>query len=547
MTYEGRCYFLATNEVKYYKNAYFQGKLSDANAEALLKLQDVTEMSDLKYEILNLPYHVIQQIIEQYSEAEKEQGFVKQGSFPLAESDCIRGVLRPEQTVGVAFMYLNGSCLFGDEVGLGKTVQIAGLYNIVRKQKAAQGEHFSILFLSEKTAVTQLRSKLIKFTGEYFGLLSDAQGGNIEKFCASREAGSNYSMVATHAAVRSPMFLESLARHPFDMLVFDESAPLRNTGTGLYYDTKALVKLFKNVIFLNATPVEIGAMDIYNQLNLIDPTLMPTKKEFESMFCIKTYKNNFTYDITGYKNTEVFKRAISLRYMARTRADLGGAYDGNQYCRYICPLTPTQRKLNQKTTLYQLCADYPTGVNRKVAYNAETCGKVYVLMQLMDKIDVTEEKVLIYVRYKECQAELKAMLEERGYSCAIINGEITAKARDEVITQANEGMLDVVITNIYRAYDLPKFRHCIFYTLDTNPQHMVQFEGRITRDIDVCDKCVYILVSEGKELAALETVRKRLEASDAFTVMGRSLVTAALMDKENVIKVELEGTSDGRD
>ena len=527
-------------EVKYFNGCYYQGNLSDNNAQAICNLLDgTTSVTDLRHMITNLPYHEIQQVIALYETEELANGFVKEGTFPIDKTQFV-GTLRDEQTVGVAFTYLNGSCLLGDEVGLGKTVHVAGFMNVVRREFAQKGRHFSALFLSEKTSVEQIRSKLIQFTGEYVGLLRSGEQGVMQKFAESRDAGSDYSVVATHAALESNVFMESIAKHPFDVLIIDETAILRNKGTSTYYNAKALTSLFKHVIALNATPLELTPLDLYNQLDIVDPTLLPSRTEFEATFCKKRRANMYTNEIVGYKNEDIFRKAVSLRYLARTRADLGGAYEDNEYKIVVAPLSPQQKQLMRKTSLHQMCSDYPTGVSRRIPYNADTCGKVRVLLDILKECDAKTGKALVYVKYKECQAELKTMIEAAGYSCVIINGEISGKKRGKIIEEANTGMYDVVLTNIYRAYDLPDFINCIFYTVDPNPQKMVQFEGRITRDVDVVGKRVFLIFSEGIEMDILKRLQNRISASRAFTTTGRSLVSEAIVNRDNVDRRDQE-------
>ena len=219
---------------------------------------------------------------------------------------------------------------------------------------------------------------------------------------------------------------------------------------------------------------------------------------------------------------------------------MGGAYEDNEYKIVVAPLSPQQKQLMRKTSLHQMCSDYPTGVSRRIPYNADTCGKVRVLLDILKECDAKTGKALVYVKYKECQAELKTMIEAAGYSCVIINGEISGKKRGKIIEEANTGMYDVVLTNIYRAYDLPDFINCIFYTVDPNPQKMVQFEGRITRDVDVVGKRVFLIFSEGIEMDILKRLQNRISASRAFTTTGRSLVSEAIVNRDNVDRRDQE-------
>ena len=73
------------------------------------------------------------------------------------------------------------------------------------------------------------------------------------------------------------------------------------------------------------------------------------------------------------------------------------------------------------------------------------------------------------------------------------------------------------------------------YTIDPNPQKMVQFEGRMTRDFDVMYKSLYFLVSMGKEKKFMEeTLKMRVEASESFVNVGKSMTIEALRERDNI-------------
>ena len=73
------------------------------------------------------------------------------------------------------------------------------------------------------------------------------------------------------------------------------------------------------------------------------------------------------------------------------------------------------------------------------------------------------------------------------------------------------------------------------YTIDPNPQKMVQFEGRMTRDFNVMYKSLYLLVSMGKEKKFVEeTLKLRVDAAEDFAIQGKSMTVAALQKRENI-------------
>ena len=73
------------------------------------------------------------------------------------------------------------------------------------------------------------------------------------------------------------------------------------------------------------------------------------------------------------------------------------------------------------------------------------------------------------------------------------------------------------------------------YTIDPNPQKMVQFEGRMTRDFNVMYKSLYLLVSMGKEKKFVEeTLKLRVDAAVDFVNQGKSMTVAALKERNNI-------------
>lgn len=83
-------------------------------------------------------------------------------------TDYAPAELSNAQTLGVAFLYYSKRCLLGDSVGVGKTVEFAGLCNLIKQRN---GQHYRFLYLTEKTLASEARRKLTRFTGKYVELL----------------------------------------------------------------------------------------------------------------------------------------------------------------------------------------------------------------------------------------------------------------------------------------------------------------------------------------------------------------------------------------
>ncbi len=512
--------------ILYYKGKYYQGSLSDSDAEMVLQIQKMEEINSLKNCIKNLSKDEIKEVIEGAESYEKANGSLE---GYVGKKYKGYGELRPYQTVGVGFMYYAKSALLGDEVGLGKTVQIAGLVNLLRLDMLKGGKDHRYLFLTEKSNVGQIREKLVQFTGEFVGMLENGEEGTVANYIEQNKDKKYYSVVGGHSLLTSASFITYLAKNPFDTIIVDESSILKNTSSVFYKSAKQVFKFHTRVIQLNATPLENEAREFYNQLALLEKGYMPSVGEFEKQFCRKT-KAMYGFDIVGYKNEEVFREAISLRYFARTRKELGAEYEGNGYKVIIVPQSKEQKQLMRKTTLHQMVNDYPPSVDRRIECTRETTPKLDALLTLIEGYG-KEGRFIVYSNYIDCQHAIHDHLVQMGYNSVILNGQIPGRERTKIINAFNDGEHNIIITNVKRGVDLQNCDNCVLYTIDPNPQKMVQVEGRITRGFDIKNKSLYLLVSEGKEKKFVEQVLgTRVKASTKFTGASNSMVLQAIQD-----------------
>lgn len=519
-------------ETLYFRGRYYQGSLSDDTCEKILDLiENYTVVPALKHCIYNLSQDSVNTIKRAYelyeSTHESLEGF--DWKFPLEKR---QGELRDDQTVAVAFFFLSGAAINGKEVGLGKTVEMAATFNLLKCKYPDRPVR--CLFLTQKGVVGQIRDKLIQFTGEYFCMLESAEKHVVSSFCNRNKNALGYSVVGAHSLLNSAEFMSFCKNNTFDMVVVDESTVLNNMTTNLYKNAKIFLQRVKWKFLLNATPIENKARDVYNQLCLLDKGYMPTVSEFSKTFCKFKMGGYGRFVPDGYKNADKFKRAISLRYITDSRRNQGARYEDNFCELWLIDLSKEQSALMRRTVLYQMVSDYPSGVDESIVFSEKTTPKFACLLHLVKQILSKNETVIVYCRFKKCQASIKKRLQELNHTVAVVNGETKPKARDEIVEAFNSGGYDVLVTNTVRGLDTKNCDHCILYTIDPNPQQMVQFTGRITRMFDVIGKRVYLLISQGKEKKQLETrIKMKVDASDKLLSASNDLLSDVLLNKAN--------------
>ena len=525
-------------EVYLYNGRYKGTKLTDEVCDKLETIRKVDKengcIEDLKHIIYELNPSDVQLIRETGSTEFVEKRF---------------GTLENQQTTAVAYMFFAKRLILGDSVGLGKTVEVAGLCNLIESQIAKEDMDFRCLLLTEKAVMEETCSKMIKFTGNYYEVLY-GEADKVEKYKKKWKGDLPPNTVGSHSLFTSVPFqeyvkgfVEKYGYAPFDILIVDEAGSiLTNTATKTYVAATYFEKIFDRIILLNATTFEKELINFYSQINFLDNTLLPTKGEFE-----KRYKQLewgiMPYPVFRgkYKNQVEFRQLVGYRYLQRTRKSLGAKMEDCTADVIVSQLSPEQKKLLNMVSMPQMvwdCPSYFSSFMPGIETNVETTPKLKDLLDLVEKLK-DEGPILVYSRYKEAQKCIYEELRERDYTCEIMNGETDAQVRKNLIDSFQLGDIKVLVTNVQKGLDFGNCNYCIFYDYDPNPNKMVQFEGRMTRERDIIGKHVYVLVSKGKELSTFKkTVADRAQASDLFAGSDYSCVLSLLLDNDKLKNIK---------
>ncbi len=523
--------------IEYYSDRY-KGSLDEDTCDELERILEEGANKGYEQDLLHVIYNMADVDVDHMITSYETYGF----SFQNYEKPF--GTLRNEQTLGVAFMYHAKDCILGDSVGMGKTVQVAGLVNLLRMEARHHEEReFRYLLLTEKSLVSQVRKEMIKFTGEFVSCCASGEAPVVSRFVEANniETEQEYSVVGTHGLLSNAQFLSWLEQcrrgehgFPFDMIIVDESSPLGGkSANNVVKGYKAISKYFKRHVFLNATPFETKVEIFYNQLSLLDKTMLPVKTQFQKQYCVMDYTGMYPKLSGKYKNQNLFRQLIGYRYLARTRRDLGATSENNKGGILMSPLSDIQKAWLNKSQMTRMIYDCPSALDSNITFNEINVPKLTSIKQLL-KTEVSDtETVLIFVHYKEAQAQLSRWLDSMGYTNRILNGATSTKDRALIVEGFKAGSYQVLLTNVQKGLNFGGCNFCIFYSFDPNPSRMIQFEGRTTRQFDIIDKKVYILCSEGKEYKTLvDVVKQRAKSTDEMTNTDLSLVMQLLTKGE---------------
>lgn len=186
--------------------------------------------------------------------------------------------------------------LIADEVGVGKTIE-AGL---ILKELSARADVSSVLILCPKPLVSERKWELeMRRFDEHFVPLD----GRTLRHCINethlegqwpvqyQKAILPFSLIDADLLTGRvnpgrPKDIGLLELDPaprFDLVIVDEAHHIRNTETYLHQAVRYFCDQAEAVIFLSATPVQLGRSDLFTLLNALRPDLIIDQASFAQM------------------------------------------------------------------------------------------------------------------------------------------------------------------------------------------------------------------------------------------------------------------------
>ena len=531
-------------------NDMYLGGMSEPQAELIMQTRDSKSIPNLKNMLFNFPIELIEQSIE---EKQSIRNIIKRDNIDYTQYIA---ELRDYQTVGTAFMYLSPRSILADGCGLGKTAEVAGLINWLKYK----GEMTRFLIAVENSAVGQTQAELFKFTGLYV-VVMPSEGYKIKKVIKNTDWTKVDGIIIKHSTLRSDPFSKWLALNInqdgmcniFDTFFLDESSVIKNDTTKMYSYTKNICQIVKRVHFMNATTFETNILDIYNQMDMMDQTLLPKKWRIEQNYC--TYartsywtkengkaKMNWRRERNGYKNQSEFKESLKLVYFGRCKKDTGMDLP-HIYKVYEVEPTNAMSLALEKGYRYNELLNCPSLIHDAgIPMDRKNVPKLNRLCELIEN-DFSQEQVMVYCFHLEAQQKIADELTKIGRKPVILNGSITDSDERYRIQQAfNNGEYDVIITNIKKSLNLYGGDVCIFYSMETNIAKMEQIRARIDRNVDDKIKTFIMLLYKGTDEYNFfcNKVLQRAKDSRSLTIDAETAADHFMYAMEDMEKDELQ-------
>jgi superfamily II DNA or RNA helicase len=194
--------------------------------------------------------------------------------------------------------------LIADEVGVGKTIE-AGL---VLRELHARRELRRVLIVCSKALIVEEKwqSEMRRFDEEFTPLdgaalrhclkQTDLDGEWPERYARAILPFSLFNeelLLGDDTGPRRLKGLLELSPPPaFDLIIVDEAHNARNPESWLHRGLRVLCGESESVLFLTATPIQLGSHELFHLLNLLRPDVVIDRPTFERMAEPNPYINS---------------------------------------------------------------------------------------------------------------------------------------------------------------------------------------------------------------------------------------------------------------
>lgn len=172
--------------------------------------------------------------------------------------------------------------LIADGVGIGKTIE-AGL---ILRELQIRNNIKSVLIVCPKPLITEKKwfQEMKKFDEDFETLDTQRLKYCLDEYDLEGEWPEKYQKVIMPFSICDKNLLkefEKLNPFPkFDLVIVDEAHHLKNSESFRYKVVEKFCSTAEAIIFLTATPIQLGNEDLFVLLNLLRPDLIPDKETF---------------------------------------------------------------------------------------------------------------------------------------------------------------------------------------------------------------------------------------------------------------------------
>ncbi len=421
---------------------------------------------------------------------------VEAGEVALPQG--LDATLRPYQRSGYAWLYRNARIGFGsviaDDMGLGKTLQVIATLQKLKEDGALRRAR--ALVVVPTSLLTNWQKEIARFAP---GLTVGVFHGGKRELTKKRP---DVLLTSYGVARREAATLKTLS---WQVLVVDEAQNIKNP-------TAAQTKAVKSIparccIAMSGTPVENRLAEYWSIMDFANGGYLGSLAGFEREYAVPIQTHRDPRVIERFRRITAPFLLRRLKSDKRIIDDLPDKIEQDQYC----ALTPTQAALYESVVreglrviegesdsfkrqglvlqmilaLKQIC-NHPAQYRKRGKTDAALSGKAERLLELLDDIHASHEKVLVFTQFRETGELLSGWVRARyGQPPQFLHGGISRSGRDAMVERFQNDRTERVFILSLKAggtgLNLTAATNVIHYDLWWNPAVEAQATDRAYR------------------------------------------------------------------
>jgi len=430
----------------------------------------------------------------------------------------LKGKLYDYQKEGVQFLIKNdGRAILADQCGLGKTVQALGYVAHKKIPKTIVVVPCSVKFVwqSECSKWTSLKPLVINSKSDKSSLL--------EEFKKHDVVIINYDIITK--------FIDIIIDFGFDCLICDEFQMIKSNKA---LRTKAVKKIAKNIpsiILLSGTPLLNRSVELFNGLQLIDPTVWNNWWLYTKKYCNGHY-DQWGWNCSGSSNLVELRERIKCYFLRRKKEDvltelppkqfvnvpieLNGEsrfkYDLalNEFAEYLADIKKKTSKEIKKSMQAQKLVRL--GELRQISTN----GKLESAKEIIQNIIDSGEKIVAF----SCYNEILEKLQEKFNDVAVtVIGSTPEFMRGKLVESfQNNPEVKVYLGGIKSSgtgITLTASSNVLFIDMSFTPADMLQAQDRCHRISQKNSVTIYQMLARNTiDIRMLEILKEKQKIFD---------------------------------
>lgn len=449
--------------------------------------------------------------------------------------------LRPYQERGYDWMYRNAQiglgCIIADDMGLGKTIQVISL--LLKFKEEGKLKDQKAIAIVPTTLLTNWQKEIEKFAPELNAFIYHGPARSFSE--------DPYDLcLTTYGVLRSD--IKEFSAFKWHVVIIDEAQNIKNPTAA---QTKAVKKLKAGTrIAMSGTPVENRLSEYWSIMDFVNKGYLGT---------LNSFKTHYGKPIQIYHDQaklETFRKITAPFIMRRLKTDkkiISDLPEKVQNDRF-CMLSDRQAALYQNLVdeslqtiegeegiergglvlklmmaLKQIC-NHPIQYLKKGKAEPDVSGKTELLMELLEGIHASGEKVLIFTQFREMGELLSDMINTRfGRKPQFLHGGTPRKRRDEMVDTFQDDAREWIFLLSLKAggtgLNLTAASNVIHYDLWWNPAVEAQATDRAYRIGQNKNVMVYRLISRGTmEEKIDEMIKRKKRLADMAVATGEKWI-----------------------